>query len=317
MLRNAGSYYVIGYGENINVPTIDIISREINFIGNLVGSYNDLAELMTLDRAGQGHAAHERLSAGRRQRRDGRPRRRAACRAAASSSPTPPEREDHSHGQDHPLQRRRAPAPAAGRRHPRRHGQGDARAEGPQRRPRAPHRRADDHERRRHDRARDRALRPVPEHGRAARARGRRQDLRADRRRHDDGDAARAVADPRGHARARRRRQPDAAAPRHRGRGRARRRRARSAARARSTDVDHLRQVATIAAKEDERIGGAVAEALDRVGEDGVVIDRGERAARRSPSTSSRACTSRTATCRRTSSATGCGWRRCSRTRTS
>jgi chaperonin GroEL len=37
------------------------------------------------------------------------------------------------------------------------------------------------------------------------------------------------------------------------------------------TDIDHLRQVATIAAKEDERIGGAVAEALHRVGEDGVV----------------------------------------------
>jgi NAD+-dependent secondary alcohol dehydrogenase Adh1 len=52
MLRNAGSYYVIGYGENINVPTIDIISREINFIGNLVGSYNDLAELMTLTAQG-------------------------------------------------------------------------------------------------------------------------------------------------------------------------------------------------------------------------------------------------------------------------
>ncbi|MCW2994458.1 MAG: Alcohol dehydrogenase GroES domain protein [Conexibacter sp.] len=48
MLREAGNYYVIGYGENIDVPTIDIISREINFIGNLVGSYNDLAELMTL-----------------------------------------------------------------------------------------------------------------------------------------------------------------------------------------------------------------------------------------------------------------------------
>ena len=52
MLRNAGSYYVIGYGENINVPTIDIISREINFIGNLVGSYNDLSELMTLTAQG-------------------------------------------------------------------------------------------------------------------------------------------------------------------------------------------------------------------------------------------------------------------------
>ena len=53
MLRNAGSYYVIGYGENINVPTIDIISREINFVGNLVGSYNDLDELMTLTAQGR------------------------------------------------------------------------------------------------------------------------------------------------------------------------------------------------------------------------------------------------------------------------
>jgi NAD+-dependent secondary alcohol dehydrogenase Adh1 len=53
MLRDAGSYFVIGYGENINVPTIDIISREINFIGNLVGSYNDLAELMTLTEQGK------------------------------------------------------------------------------------------------------------------------------------------------------------------------------------------------------------------------------------------------------------------------
>ncbi len=53
MLRDAGSYYVIGYGENINVPTIEIISREINFIGNLVGSYNDLEELMTLTAQGK------------------------------------------------------------------------------------------------------------------------------------------------------------------------------------------------------------------------------------------------------------------------
>ena len=48
MLRRAGFYYVVGYGGKLNVPTIDIISTEINFIGNLVGSYNDLAELMTL-----------------------------------------------------------------------------------------------------------------------------------------------------------------------------------------------------------------------------------------------------------------------------
>ncbi|WP_404389073.1 NAD(P)-dependent alcohol dehydrogenase [Humibacillus xanthopallidus] len=53
MLRRAGDYHVVGYGENINVPTIDIVSTEINFIGNLVGSYNDLQSLMVL--AARGH----------------------------------------------------------------------------------------------------------------------------------------------------------------------------------------------------------------------------------------------------------------------
>ncbi len=48
MLREAGDYHVVGYGENIDVPTIDIISTEINIVGNLVGSYNDLTELMAL-----------------------------------------------------------------------------------------------------------------------------------------------------------------------------------------------------------------------------------------------------------------------------
>ncbi|QNK81494.1 NAD(P)-dependent alcohol dehydrogenase [Nakamurella sp. PAMC28650] len=48
MLRRAGDYHVVGYGEDLVIPTIDIISTEINFIGNLVGSYNDLVELMAL-----------------------------------------------------------------------------------------------------------------------------------------------------------------------------------------------------------------------------------------------------------------------------
>jgi NAD+-dependent secondary alcohol dehydrogenase Adh1 len=48
MLRRAGSHFIIGYGGTLSVPTIDIISTEINFIGNLVGTYNDLVELMTL-----------------------------------------------------------------------------------------------------------------------------------------------------------------------------------------------------------------------------------------------------------------------------
>jgi NAD+-dependent secondary alcohol dehydrogenase Adh1 len=53
MVRDGGFYYVIGYGENIDIPTIDVISREISFIGNLVGTYNDLVELMTLTAQGK------------------------------------------------------------------------------------------------------------------------------------------------------------------------------------------------------------------------------------------------------------------------
>ncbi len=53
MLRRAGNYYVIGYGGTLAVPTIDIISTEINFVGNLVGSYTDLEELMVLAAQGK------------------------------------------------------------------------------------------------------------------------------------------------------------------------------------------------------------------------------------------------------------------------
>lgn len=53
MLRRAGSHFVVGYGENIDVPTIDVISTERSYVGNLVGTYNDLAELMTLQAQGK------------------------------------------------------------------------------------------------------------------------------------------------------------------------------------------------------------------------------------------------------------------------
>ena len=49
----AGSHFMIGYGGKVEVPTIDIISTERNIIGNLVGTYNDLAELMTLQAQGK------------------------------------------------------------------------------------------------------------------------------------------------------------------------------------------------------------------------------------------------------------------------
>jgi len=53
MTRRAGSHFVIGYGGALNVETIDMISTERNVIGNLVGTFNDLAELMTLAAQGK------------------------------------------------------------------------------------------------------------------------------------------------------------------------------------------------------------------------------------------------------------------------
>ena len=53
MTARAGSHYIIGYGGTVEIPTIDIISTERNIIGNLVGTYNDLAELMTLQAQGK------------------------------------------------------------------------------------------------------------------------------------------------------------------------------------------------------------------------------------------------------------------------
>jgi NAD+-dependent secondary alcohol dehydrogenase Adh1 len=53
MVMDGGFYYVVGYGQNLTIPTIDIISREISFIGNLVGTYADLEELMTLTAQGK------------------------------------------------------------------------------------------------------------------------------------------------------------------------------------------------------------------------------------------------------------------------
>ena len=53
MTGRAGSYYVIGYGGELHIPTLDIISTERNIIGNIVGTYNDLAELMELAQDGK------------------------------------------------------------------------------------------------------------------------------------------------------------------------------------------------------------------------------------------------------------------------
>jgi NAD+-dependent secondary alcohol dehydrogenase Adh1 len=53
MTRRGGSYFVIGYGGTLVVPTLDVISTERNIVGNIVGTYNELAELMVLAQAGK------------------------------------------------------------------------------------------------------------------------------------------------------------------------------------------------------------------------------------------------------------------------
>jgi NAD+-dependent secondary alcohol dehydrogenase Adh1 len=53
MTHSGGSYFVIGYGGTLSIPTLDIISTERNIIGNIVGTYNELAELMVLAQNGK------------------------------------------------------------------------------------------------------------------------------------------------------------------------------------------------------------------------------------------------------------------------
>ena len=48
MTRNAGYYYIVGYGGKIDLPTIDMITSEKTIVGNLVGTYPELVELMAL-----------------------------------------------------------------------------------------------------------------------------------------------------------------------------------------------------------------------------------------------------------------------------
>ena len=53
LLKRKGHFFVIGYGGTLTQDTMRIILTEINFIGNLVGSFNDLVELMDLAAQGK------------------------------------------------------------------------------------------------------------------------------------------------------------------------------------------------------------------------------------------------------------------------
>jgi NAD+-dependent secondary alcohol dehydrogenase Adh1 len=53
MLAQGGTYYVVGYGGRVDLAAIDIIFSEISVVGNLVGNYTELSELMKLAAEGK------------------------------------------------------------------------------------------------------------------------------------------------------------------------------------------------------------------------------------------------------------------------
>jgi NAD+-dependent secondary alcohol dehydrogenase Adh1 len=53
MLAQGGTYLVVGDGGRVDLPAIDIIFSEINVVGNLVGNYTELSELMKLAAEGK------------------------------------------------------------------------------------------------------------------------------------------------------------------------------------------------------------------------------------------------------------------------
>ena len=66
MTRGGGYYYIVGYGGKIDLPTIDMITSEKTIVGNLVGTYPELVELMALADRGLVNLATRRIPAGAR-----------------------------------------------------------------------------------------------------------------------------------------------------------------------------------------------------------------------------------------------------------
>ena len=47
-LRSGGVYAVVGYGGRFDVAAVDLVASELTILGNLVGTYTDLVELLAL-----------------------------------------------------------------------------------------------------------------------------------------------------------------------------------------------------------------------------------------------------------------------------
>ena len=52
MVRARGTYFIVGYGGELRVPTFNLVLPEISVVGNAVGSHDDLRELIALTATG-------------------------------------------------------------------------------------------------------------------------------------------------------------------------------------------------------------------------------------------------------------------------
>jgi NAD+-dependent secondary alcohol dehydrogenase Adh1 len=52
MVRARGTYFIVGYGGELRVPTFNLVLPEISVVGNAVGTHDDLRELVALTSAG-------------------------------------------------------------------------------------------------------------------------------------------------------------------------------------------------------------------------------------------------------------------------
>ena len=112
--------------------------------------------------------------------------------------------------------------------------------------------------------------RQVREHGRADGQGGGQQDEHGSRRRHDDRDHSRPRHGARGGQGGGRRDEPDGSQARHRHGGRGRRQGHQKRSKKVSTN-DEIAQVGTISANGDTEIGRMLAEAMKKVGNEGVI----------------------------------------------
>lgn len=53
VLQAGGTDFVVGYGGKLSVDILQVVLTEINFVGNICGTYNELVELMALAASGR------------------------------------------------------------------------------------------------------------------------------------------------------------------------------------------------------------------------------------------------------------------------